>query len=98
MKRSTCAVAGTARFRDHAGTVPAVPAQCLRRVARDGPGVRSLRSDETLDDLRQRLLNARFTTRSGAAPWKGGTDPEYLRELVGYWADGFDWRELEAAS
>jgi pimeloyl-ACP methyl ester carboxylesterase len=53
-------------------------------------------SDAVLDDLRSRLRRSRFTTRSGAQPWRGGADPDYLRELVTYWADGFDWRAREA--
>ena len=28
--------------------------------------------------------------------WRQGTDLDYLRELVGYWRDGFDWRRQEA--
>jgi pimeloyl-ACP methyl ester carboxylesterase len=53
-------------------------------------------SDEELDDLRSRLSQTRFTTRSGGQPWQGGADPDYLRGLVAYWRDGFDWRAREA--
>ncbi|MFI0464017.1 epoxide hydrolase family protein [Saccharopolyspora sp. 5N102] len=53
--------------------------------------------DDVLDDLRIRLSRTRFTTASDSARWAGGTDPDYLRELVAYWADGFDWRAAEAA-
>ncbi|MEW2331538.1 epoxide hydrolase N-terminal domain-containing protein [Micromonospora chersina] len=53
-------------------------------------------SDEVLDDLRARLARTRFTDRSGDQPWQAGTDPDYLRNLVSYWADGFDWRAREA--
>ncbi|MGH8828016.1 MAG: epoxide hydrolase family protein, partial [Jiangellaceae bacterium] len=49
-----------------------------------------------LDDLRTRLTRARFTNPSGGQPWQGGVDPDYLRDLVSYWADGFDWRRREA--
>jgi Epoxide hydrolase N terminus len=48
--------------------------------------------DEVLGDLQERLQRTRFTGASGPAPWAAGTDPGYLRELVAYWADGFDWR------
>lgn len=54
-------------------------------------------SDAVLDDLRARLARTRFTDRSGDRPWQGGTDPDYLRDLVSYWHDGFDWRAREAA-
>ncbi|MEV0427553.1 epoxide hydrolase family protein [Micromonospora sp. NPDC050495] len=53
-------------------------------------------SDEVLDDLRARLARTRFTDRSGDRPWQAGADPDYLRDLVSYWADGFDWRAREA--
>ena len=53
-------------------------------------------ADEVLDDLSSRLRRTRFTTRSRAQPWQGGADPDYVRDLVRYWADGFDWRAREA--
>ncbi|GAA4260165.1 epoxide hydrolase family protein [Dactylosporangium darangshiense] len=53
-------------------------------------------SDEILDDLGSRLARTRFTVPSGDRPWRAGTDPDYLRHLVSYWIDGFDWRAREA--
>ena len=52
-------------------------------------------SDDILRDLRDRLVRTRFTAASDAAFWAAGTDPGYLRDLVSYWADGFDWRAAE---
>jgi pimeloyl-ACP methyl ester carboxylesterase len=52
-------------------------------------------SDDVLADLRLRLVRTRFTQPSDAGFWAAGTDPGYLRELVGYWADGFDWPAAE---
>src|ERR1700753_3893797 len=54
-------------------------------------------SDAVLSDLRLRLARTRFTAASDPAFWAAGTDPGYLRELVTYWADGFDWRAAERA-
>jgi pimeloyl-ACP methyl ester carboxylesterase len=51
--------------------------------------------DEVLDDLRSRLARTRYTQPS-AEGWKAGVDPAYLRSLVEYWADEFDWRAAEA--
>jgi pimeloyl-ACP methyl ester carboxylesterase len=51
--------------------------------------------DEVLDDLRARLASTRFTQPS-ADGWKAGVDPAYLRTLVEYWANEFDWRAAEA--
>jgi pimeloyl-ACP methyl ester carboxylesterase len=53
--------------------------------------------DDVLNDLRMRLARTRFTAASDPAFWAAGTDPGYLRELVTYWADGFDWRAAERA-
>ncbi|MCC5576480.1 epoxide hydrolase [Microtetraspora sp. AC03309] len=54
-------------------------------------------SDDVLNDLRTRLARTLFTAASDTAYWAAGTDPGYLRELVTYWADGFDWRAAETA-
>ena len=50
-----------------------------------------------LDDLKARLARTRFPDRTPGEAWAYGTDPDYLRELVSYWRDGFDWRREEAA-
>ena len=39
----------------------------------------------------------RWPDAPGDVGWALGTDLDYLRELVGYWADGFDWAAQEAA-
>jgi len=54
-------------------------------------------SDDVLIDLRTRLARTRFPVASDTAFWAAGTDPGYLRELVTYWADAFDWRAAEHA-
>lgn len=50
-----------------------------------------------LDDLKDRLARTRFPDRTPGEAWAYGTDPDYLRDLVTYWRDGFDWRREEAA-
>lgn len=45
-----------------------------------------------LEDLRQRLARTRFPDQPGPADWSSGTDLGYLRELVAYWRDRYDWR------
>jgi pimeloyl-ACP methyl ester carboxylesterase len=54
-------------------------------------------SPEALDDLRARLRATRWPDAPEDAGWSMGADLAYLRELVGYWADGFDWPAQEAA-
>ncbi|MFE9410676.1 epoxide hydrolase family protein [Streptomyces sp. NPDC006704] len=50
-----------------------------------------------LDDLRARLRATRWPDVPEDADWSLGTDVGYLRELVAYWADEFDWPAQEAA-
>jgi epoxide hydrolase len=52
--------------------------------------------DVVVSDLRGRIGRARLpSTRTPGPRWSGGTDPEYLAELLDYWADRFDWRVHE---
>ncbi len=48
-----------------------------------------------LADLRARLDATRWPDAPEGAAWSLGTDLEYLRELVAYWADAFDWPAQE---
>ncbi|MFB4275048.1 epoxide hydrolase family protein [Nonomuraea sp. MTCD27] len=48
-----------------------------------------------LDDLRDRLRRTRWAAQLPGG-WSRGVPVAYLRELAGYWADGFDWRAQEA--
>lgn len=47
-------------------------------------------------DLRRRLRQTRWPPDVAGSGWAAGTDADYLRELVNYWATGYDWREREA--
>jgi pimeloyl-ACP methyl ester carboxylesterase len=49
---------------------------------------------EALDDLSRRLRTARLPD-DDTEGWDAGMSPTYLRELVAYWRDGFDWRAQE---
>jgi len=52
-------------------------------------------ADEVLDDLRARLRHARWPDQIPGIGWQQGTELEWLRHLVTYWADEFDWRSWE---
>ncbi len=52
--------------------------------------------DATLADLRSRLARARFPTQVRDAGWAYGANLAYMRELVEYWLDAYDWRAQEA--
>jgi pimeloyl-ACP methyl ester carboxylesterase len=49
-----------------------------------------------LEDLRARLRATRWPDSPGDSGWSLGTDVAYLRELVAYWAEEFDWPSQEA--
>ena len=49
-----------------------------------------------LDDLHDRLGRTRWPDELPGTGWARGVPLGYLRELAGYWADGYDWREHEA--
>ncbi|MCC2110780.1 MAG: epoxide hydrolase, partial [Hyphomicrobiales bacterium] len=51
---------------------------------------------ETLDDLKARLTRARLPDEAPEAPWTYGTSVSYMRDLVAYWRDAYDWRKHEA--
>jgi pimeloyl-ACP methyl ester carboxylesterase len=51
--------------------------------------------EEVLIDLRARIRNTRWPDQSPGAPWEQGTDLDYLRQVLQYWADEFDWRARE---
>src|ERR1700759_68551 len=50
-----------------------------------------------LEDLRARLRVTRWPDGPEEGGGELGADLDYLRELVAYWADGFDWPAQEAA-
>lgn len=52
--------------------------------------------DAALDDLRGRLRRTRFVADLPGIGWERGIPASDLRELVGYWAEKFDWRQVEA--
>jgi pimeloyl-ACP methyl ester carboxylesterase len=51
----------------------------------------------SLDDLQNRLRHTRWAGDFGNADWRYGVEQSWLKEMVSYWADGFDWRAQEAA-
>lgn len=52
--------------------------------------------DAALIDLRARPARTRFPDQAPGAPWSYGTDVAYMKELVPYWQESFDWRAQEA--
>ena len=52
-------------------------------------------ADAALADLRERLARTRFPDEPPLDPWSTGTSLSYLKDLLGYWRTGFDWRQWE---
>ena len=54
---------------------------------------------DAIDDLHDRLARTRFAAEpadsAGTDDWSAGVPVTYLREMVGYWHDDFDWRAQE---
>ena len=53
--------------------------------------------EAVLEDLRDRLERTRFPDEIPGSDWGDGFELAYLRELVAYWKDEFDWRREEEA-
>ena len=51
---------------------------------------------EILSDLRERIRKTRWPDQAPSVPWEQGTDLEYLRQLLEYWAGEFDWQAQES--
>jgi epoxide hydrolase len=52
--------------------------------------------DSVLDDLRNRLAMTRLPDQIEGTRWDYGIPVDYVRELVDYWRDTYDWRAHEA--
>lgn len=52
--------------------------------------------DSVLTDLRERLARTRFPDEVPGSGWGYGSELAYVRELVAYWRDEYDWRAAEA--
>ncbi|MGD9600789.1 MAG: epoxide hydrolase family protein [Gammaproteobacteria bacterium] len=53
--------------------------------------------EAVLDDLRQRLAQARWPERETPPDWSQGIPLAYTREVCEYWRTRYDWRRCEAA-
>jgi len=51
--------------------------------------------DQIFSDLRARIRNTRWPEPAPGEPWEQGTDLAYLKEILAYWAEEFDWRAQE---
>lgn len=54
-------------------------------------------ADDVIADLHDRLRRTRLAPDFGNADWSYGVNGDYLRSLVEYWANDFDWAAQERA-
>ena len=62
-------------------------------------GIESFRvrvDDAQLEDHRSRLARTRFPDQIPGTEWEAGIPIAYLRELIDYWIERYDWRQEEA--
>jgi microsomal epoxide hydrolase len=52
-------------------------------------------ADDVLRDLKDRLARTRLPDALDNVGWDYGTDPAYLKSLIAYWQNTFDWRAQE---
>ena len=51
--------------------------------------------DNVLEDLQKRLELTRWPDEIPGSSWDYGTNLDYLKELVTYWQNGYDWKAQE---
>ena len=51
--------------------------------------------EDVLTDLHERLTKVRWAQDFANPNWEYGTNGDYLKELVEYWRDEYDWRKQE---
>jgi pimeloyl-ACP methyl ester carboxylesterase len=53
-------------------------------------------TDAALADLRARLERVRWPDENPGGGWDHGADPAFMKSLVAYWRESYDWRAHEA--
>jgi pimeloyl-ACP methyl ester carboxylesterase len=52
-------------------------------------------ADNAIEDLTSRLKNTRWPDQMTGPGWTYGPDVEYMKQVVTYWIDKYDWRKTE---
>lgn len=53
-------------------------------------------SQESVDDLHDRLARTRWPEPLPGAPWQRGVPPTYLQDLADYWLRQYDWSKYQS--
>ncbi len=54
-------------------------------------------AEPAIADLKERLARTRYPDQAPGDPWAYGASVDYMRDLLDYWRERFDWRAQEAA-
>src|SRR5467141_858791 len=80
------------------GAESVVPSRSSARAVPAGEAIVPFKiqvPDAVLADLKRRLTQGRFADEFPDAGWDYGTNLAYLKSLVQYWRDKYDWRAQE---
>jgi epoxide hydrolase len=81
-----------------APTTPTLPHTSLQDKPKKADEITPFRikaDDKELKDLTERLARTRFPDQIEDAGWDYGVELGYLKEVVAYWKDKYDWRAWE---
>ena len=67
----------------------------LTSAAHRGTPSRLHFGDDAIEQMRLRVRATRWPRHQAPENWMAGTDPHWLRELLGHWGHAFDWRAQE---
>ena len=51
--------------------------------------------ESILNDVLNRVKNSRIISDFGNKEWKYGTEETYLKDLIEYWSNNYDWKKQE---
>ncbi len=51
--------------------------------------------ESILNDVLNRVKNSRLISDFGNKEWKYGTEETYLKDLIEYWSNNYDWKKQE---
>jgi pimeloyl-ACP methyl ester carboxylesterase len=97
LKAALCAASAALTVGPSVGGLDRTVRQGVGRLGVDVQPFKVAIPERILDDLRQRLSRTRWTDEVRGADWNYGTNSAYLKELMSYWQDKFDWRAQENA-
>ena len=50
---------------------------------------------DVLNDINYRVKNSRVSNDFENKEWKYGTEETYLKDLINYWSNQYDWKKQE---